>query len=58
MKNNETFGEWVASIERGNCGFTYVRFYSDAPWVRNEAPHGNPQLIGVSLAQRSRNQTT
>jgi len=38
MKNNETFGEWVASIERGNCGFTYVRFYSDAPaWVRNEA---------------------
>jgi hypothetical protein len=38
MKNNETFTDWVASIERGDCGFTYVRFYTDAPgWVRNEA---------------------
>lgn len=32
------FGDWVEVIERGDCGFTYVRFYADAPkWVRNEA---------------------
>jgi hypothetical protein len=38
MNKNQTFSDWVASIERGDCGFTYVRFYSDAPaWVRNEA---------------------
>lgn len=38
MNQNSTFREWVASIERGDCGFTYVRFYADAPsWVRNEA---------------------
>jgi hypothetical protein len=38
MSNKEEFAEWVASIERGDCGFTYVRFYNGAPsWVRNEA---------------------
>lgn len=38
MNENSTFSEWIASIERGDCGFTYVRFYADAPsWVRNEA---------------------
>jgi hypothetical protein len=38
MKKNDEFTTWVASIERGDCGFTYVRFFSDAPqWVRNEA---------------------
>ncbi|TVQ95096.1 MAG: hypothetical protein EA400_00445 [Chromatiaceae bacterium] len=36
--NNDGFCDWVASIERGDCGFTYIRFYNDAPhWVRNEA---------------------
>ena len=38
MDKNQDFIEWVASIERGDCGFTYVRFFNDAPsWVRNEA---------------------
>ncbi len=38
MSDTSTFNDWVASIERGDCGFTYVRFYADAPsWVRNEA---------------------
>ncbi len=38
MNENKLLNEWVASIERGDCGFTYVRFYADAPsWVRNEA---------------------
>ncbi|MEA3638560.1 MAG: hypothetical protein VBE63_01285 [Lamprobacter sp.] len=38
MNQNSSFSEWVASIEHGDCGFTYVRFYADAPsWVRNEA---------------------
>ncbi len=38
MNETSSFNEWVASIERGDCGFTYVRFYADAPaWVRNEA---------------------
>jgi hypothetical protein len=38
MTENSAFSEWCASIERGDCGFTYVRFYADAPsWVRNEA---------------------
>lgn len=38
MSTNNGFSEWVASIERGDCGFTYIRFYADAPgWVRNEA---------------------
>lgn len=38
MTNNDGFSAWVASIERGDCGFTYVRFFADAPgWVRNEA---------------------
>jgi hypothetical protein len=38
MNENNTFDQWVASIQRGDCGFTYLRFYADAPsWVRNEA---------------------
>jgi len=38
MEEIETFADWVASIERGDCGFTYVRFYHGVPsWVRNEA---------------------
>ena len=38
MNKTSNFNDWVASIERGDCGFTYVRFYADAPaWVRNEA---------------------
>jgi hypothetical protein len=38
MTTTNNFSDWVASIERGDCGFTYVRFYADAPtWVRNEA---------------------
>ncbi|MEA1049733.1 hypothetical protein U5801_07920 [Lamprobacter modestohalophilus] len=38
MNENSMFGEWVASIERGECGFTYIRLFADAPnWVRNEA---------------------
>jgi len=38
MSKEEEFAEWVASIERGDCGFTYVRFYNGAPgWVRHEA---------------------
>ena len=38
MDEIETFADWVASIERGDCGFTYVRLYHGAPsWVRNEA---------------------
>ena len=29
---------WVASIERGDLGYTYVRLYANAPnWVRNAA---------------------
>ncbi|KAA6184408.1 hypothetical protein F2Q65_12590 [Thiohalocapsa marina] len=40
MSSKEEFSDWVASIERGDCGFTYVRFYHRAPaWVRNEAIH-------------------
>jgi hypothetical protein len=38
MNKNTEFTDWVASIERGDCGFTYVRFFHDAPsWVRHEA---------------------
>lgn len=38
MNETSNFNDWVASIERGDCGFTYVRFYANAPaWVRNEA---------------------
>jgi hypothetical protein len=38
MKDNRDFADWVASIERGDCGFTYLRLYGNAPsWVRNEA---------------------
>jgi hypothetical protein len=38
MNDNQEFAHWVASIERGDCGFTYLRLYGDAPsWVRNEA---------------------
>ncbi len=38
MQKHDNFSLWVASIERGDCGFTYLRLYGDAPsWVRNEA---------------------
>jgi len=38
MTTTKTFNDWVEIVERGDCGFTYVRFYVDAPeWVRNEA---------------------
>ena len=38
MKDNRDFADWVASIERGDCGFTYLRLYGNAPsWLRNEA---------------------
>lgn len=38
MTNQDGFDDWVASIERGGTGFTYIRFFSNAPgWVRNEA---------------------
>jgi hypothetical protein len=38
MSKDNSFNDWVASVERGGCGFTYIRFYADAPtWVRNEA---------------------
>lgn len=38
MQSTDGFDDWVASIERGGTGFTYIRFFSDAPaWVRNEA---------------------
>ena len=29
---------WVASVARGNLGYTYIRLYADAPsWVRDMA---------------------
>ncbi len=36
MHNNDELCGWIASIERGDCGYTFVRLYNDAPaWVRN-----------------------
>lgn len=38
MENERDFEYWVASLARGDLGFTYVRLYADAPeWVRNMA---------------------
>jgi hypothetical protein len=38
VDNEKEFDLWVASIERGDLGYTYIRFYNDAPeWVRNTA---------------------
>jgi hypothetical protein len=37
MKNDKGCDPWIASIERGRLGHTYVRLYEDAPaWVRDE----------------------
>jgi hypothetical protein len=34
----QEFERWVASLSRGDLGFTYIRLYADAPdWVRNMA---------------------
>lgn len=36
MKTNPELSDWIATIERGDCGYTYVRLFRDAPnWVRN-----------------------
>jgi hypothetical protein len=36
MKTNHELSHWIASIERGDCGYTYIRLFRDAPgWVRN-----------------------
>ena len=38
MDNEKEFALWVASMERGDLGYTYIRLYTDAPeWVRNTA---------------------
>jgi hypothetical protein len=38
MSAHEDFTHWVASIDRGDRGFTYIRLYRDAPeWVKNAA---------------------
>lgn len=38
MKSFDALNQWIASIERGECGFTYIRLYEDAPpWARNDA---------------------
>jgi hypothetical protein len=38
MDREREFPRWIASVDRGDLGYTYVRFYSDAPeWVRNFA---------------------
>lgn len=38
MEKEQEFLMWIASIERGDLGYTYVRLYADAPpWVRNQA---------------------
>jgi hypothetical protein len=37
MKNDKGCDAWIASIERGRLGHTYVRLYEDAPArVRDE----------------------
>lgn len=37
MISDLELASWVASIERGDRGYTYVRLYADAPdWVRDE----------------------
>lgn len=38
MEIEQEFERWVASLSRGDLGFTYIRLYADAPdWVRNMA---------------------
>ena len=38
MDAENDFTPWVASVERGDLGHTYVRLYADAPaWVRDQA---------------------
>ena len=38
MQSEHEFEYWVASMERGDLGFTYIRLYADAPeWVRSMA---------------------
>ena len=38
MCNERDLDFWVASISRGDLGFTYIRLYADAPqWARNMA---------------------
>jgi hypothetical protein len=38
MKTEQEFESWIASLERGDLGFTYLRLYADAPeWVRGFA---------------------
>jgi hypothetical protein len=38
MSGEDEFEGWIASMSRGDCGFTYVRFYADAPeWARYAA---------------------
>ena len=38
MTTHDDFSCWVASIDRGDRGLTYVRLYRDAPeWSKNMA---------------------
>jgi hypothetical protein len=37
MNEERDISPWIASVERGDLGYTYVRLYADAPaWVRYE----------------------
>ncbi|NEV63272.1 hypothetical protein [Thiorhodococcus minor] len=37
-KKQQDLERWVASMVRGDLGYTYIRLYADAPsWVRNVA---------------------
>lgn len=38
VERETEFSLWVASVERGDLGYTYIRLYAGAPeWVRNQA---------------------
>ena len=38
MSARDDFTLWVASIDRGDCGYPYIRLYRDAPeWVKHRA---------------------
>jgi hypothetical protein len=38
VEREQELSAWIASIERGDLGYTYVRLYAEAPpWVRNLA---------------------
>lgn len=38
MRSEQEFETWIATLERGDLGFTYLRPYADAPeWVRRFA---------------------